>query len=854
MENNQPSNSSTYNHQDSRLENDDAGAYASSSIQSPKEKGQAEEYLRLLPNDCLKSNSTSLVESDESLLGGGSIMPNELVPTTNRHPPSPKRGNSATAQENRPLSPTVGHKPASPSPRECDQCPFTIPPPGCDHVKVRRKRRKTGYRSPEPRHPDDPEVLVDGRWTPPSVIISSDEDEDDDVVIIDRENEQVIVIDSDDDEENPDVIFIPDPSPPPPSSTTAADLPNEIWAKIFRFLTPAEQVIGVSGVSQRFRDLTFATAFGQADFGRDLMQWYSKRPSQAFLRQISTPPRAHHFVLSLPFVDYYVGPTYSEFCLAEDWPVGWKSGLLNALWMDRRAIEDVIQALPDVHSLKIHHYALDACDEGKTRRDFLQLYAKATEMTKETLQSLDLHLGRLCRCPVREHPLFDTKSIITSPNSDWRSEAWQEVLDNVSVDLKSLTLHNLTHVTAFRALTRLKKLERFHLMDCSHFMDADLVFLEKELILRGGLRALKELSFRRLNGKKIRPETIIAFFAAYPEWSERLDSLDLYITDVSRFDISPAFQYLRVTKLVLDVPHIRTHSTTHHFLSHLPRLTKLHLRLANIFLPGTSREQAAGFLQGLEELHLLDQHPIFCDVVATVLRFCRRTLKNVSIAAPLMNPRPIPHQRAQDFRLTHLETAEGGEVLWHNVPSANFEGLQTLIYRQKGVGERRHDRPAKCLSFIFRLVEASWTTLRHLESEAICPIGWLSAKVGNCRRLETLRFRSAAAVIDMKHFLTHVNAAFPVESYGGRLIDELSKYPFMEDFEISMERENKIYDPLKRVRVTYHLRKNGMGQVMRFLVTTNKKKKYFQLYRSDVIKNEVPKLIGNGTIEPNEDL
>ena len=534
------------------------------------------------------------------------------------------------------------------------------------------------------------------------------------------------------------------------------------------------------------------------------MQWQPNLPSKRYLRKFKVLPKEHNFVLTSPFIDFYQDWPEAYFLyLQRDWPTSWKNGMEHALRKDRWAIQDIIEALPDTKGLKIHHFAT-ACRKGKMLRQFLLLFVKAAELTNATLESLDLKIEIICGCE-DQHQLSPIESMESSCG-DWRSEKWRTIFDKVSATLKSLIVNNAVHVTAFSNVDRLKNLQHFQITDCSHFRDADIKYLQTKL---RAFVALTKLSLSGLSAEKIQPESIISLFKDGAKWSEQIEELQLQITpEVPHFKFSLAFQYLKsITKLVLDVPFLGSDSS--HSLSSLSNLTKLHTYQKNLFLPGTSREQVRKFTKGLEELHLLDREAIPFEEVATVLSFCRETLKNVSIVAPLTNLRPLQKQLAKDFHLVHLETGIGGEILWQNVPLVNFNGLQTLSYQ--GTGE---DWPAQNHSFIQHIIDAA-TTLRHLQLEPIFPISSWSWAASHNQHLETQSIRLTG--VDLGGFLRNVTEAHPIENHGGDLVDRLPKFPRMKTFEIKKWKQGQDTH-------IYRIQKNGLGQVHRFLTHTTTKR------------------------------
>ena len=122
----------------------------------------------------------------------------------------------------------------------------------------------------------------------------------------------------------------------------------------------------------------------------------------------------------------------------------------------------------------------------------------------------------------------------------------------------------------------------------------------------------------------------------------------------------------------------------------------------------------------------------------------------------MKNIRPMNNIEEDDFLLTHLETSKGGEIMWHRLPGDNLRNLQEFKFRKSGdladddVGEdfdeddaaAEDGTPTSCISFIFRVLEASMGSLKHFESEVECPLNWALFFLGGLKKLEVLKFRA----------------------------------------------------------------------------------------------------------------
>ena len=106
----------------------------------------------------------------------------------------------------------------------------------------------------------------------------------------------------------------------------------------------------------------------------------------------------------------------------------------------------------------------------------------------------------------------------------------------------------------------------------------------------------------------------------------------------------------------------------------------------------------------------------------------------------MRNIRPINNIESDDYLLTHLETTNGGEVLWQELQAENLQNLQEFKFRRTA-GQSSHDTSTACTSFIFRVMEASRDNLMHLESEKECPHDSALFKLERLRKLEVLRLR-----------------------------------------------------------------------------------------------------------------
>ena len=155
------------------------------------------------------------------------------------------------------------------------------------------------------------------------------------------------------------------------------------------------------------------------------------------------------------------------------------------------------------------------------------------------------------------------------------------------------------------------------------------------------------------------------FFTAHPSWSTGLTSLGIHfdsfpgdlglfghfvcinsesdpfalLPNEQRFDLSPAFKHLQLEELYLHTPENQRNPSTapNHLLQSQRGLKRLYIDFHNIFTQNATRENVKAFVGNLETLHLLDDGKLHdstelpCNDIVTILSFCRKTVKDVSI-------------------------------------------------------------------------------------------------------------------------------------------------------------------------------------------------------------------------------
>ena len=175
-------------------------------------------------------------------------------------------------------------------------------------------------------------------------------------------------------------------------------------------------------------------------------------------------------------------------------------------------------------------------------------------------------------------------------------------------------------------------------------------------------------------GSKINSTVLNEFFTANPAWSAGLSILGIHFdtfpevqgqltvtvdsdsemeddpsgnrgskynchqSPEERFDLSPSLKLLQLEELYLHAPQNECDSESaspYHFLQNQRNLKRLYINFHNIFTRNANRDNIKAFVGKLETLHLLDNGrnslELPCEVILTVLSFCRKTIKDISI-------------------------------------------------------------------------------------------------------------------------------------------------------------------------------------------------------------------------------
>ena len=458
--------------------------------------------------------------------------------------------------------------------------------------------------------------------------------------------------------------------------------------------------------------------------------------------------------------------------------------------------------------------------------------------------------------------------------------------------LTSLALSNGINGRAFELFaTTLTNLRSLTLVECGNLNGSDLKVISNH-ISEGAFSKIDAWHLKALSGFCVKASDLNDFFTSVPEWTGKLASLGIDFSvyqeehdDGSGFDLNPVFRLcVRLRQLNLHAhftsapdfevaanlknlrllsfgwiadradlragsPSLEPRPTPAPWNKIVP-VTSLTIRVHDLPPLGTSIVSWQRCFGQLVSLRLLDTDRSYAfPFLEQILSVCGSSLKSFGIGA-LQGAEPLAISNETDFQLTSLDLGEGGEILWRNLPSANFQFLTHFEYNTVEFHLASFKDDPELVTFILRVCEASAPSLRRLELETNLPVEHLPM-LARLSKLEVLKIHFYEDKLKVRksamEFVWACNRIFPVvcvDEENDVYLDELASFPAMREFEVTQLRGYSCDEFSHPDTYTYSLKKTCFGQIKRSLLFSPPPTSHVTIYMSlsahDVADGNIP--------------